>query len=812
MRVLCLILACVALATAARADAPAPPTDPAAAGVIRSAETRLRELASGVRVETLSDSDVRSRLAAIPPIEKRLAGTVDRLSARLRDVEARLGGLGPAPRAGQAPDPPDIAAARWNLTLTRQSIATQLKQARLLTVVADQTSTALDDQLRTNFRARLWTRSRSIVDPHLFDFVDNAIPIESARIGAILEAEGRGVAAAARGVRGVLWTGVGILIALLLAGPARALLRAFGYRLLASQAPPTRLRKAALALWLALAAGLTLLFAGLAIRAGLAAAGALTPDFDRLLMVVTRVVASVALVQGLGRALLSPGQPAWRLAPLPDALVARLAPYPAVIALAAGLALLISNLDAAFGGAVASSVAGERLTILVEILAVGAALWTTAGGRDALMAPQAGAVAAGGDSRVPWVLAALAAGLALAVALVAALAGYLALAGLLMREMIWVATILAMLFLAWVVVDDAFPALLSVRSPVGRFIRGPLNVADESADHIAIVLSGLGRLALLPVALMLSLMPAGAAPGEFLARVISARSQIRIGQITLSPGAVLGSIVLFFLGMAATHAVRRWLEQRYLPRTHLDVGVRTSVSALFSYVGVAIAVILAMAYLGLSFTQFALFASALSVGIGFGMQSVISNFVSGLILLVERPIKVGDWIAIGDLQGDVKAINIRATEINMLDRSLLIVPNSELVTKTVRNVTHAGALGRVMLVLHMNNAVSPSAARDLVLARLRAHPTVLAEPGPAVYFTDAKNGVLELTALAYVPSPRQAFAAKSELLFEIVEDLQTQGMALSSTNPVVNVGRADLRPRSGRRWDGGLRAAMFRGP
>jgi len=86
---------------------------------------------------------------------------------------------------------------------------------------------------------------------------------------------------------------------------------------------------------------------------------------------------------------------------------------------------------------------------------------------------------------------------------------------------------------------------------------------------------------------------------------------------------------------------------------------------------------------------------------------------------------------------------------------------------------------------------------------------VLAEPGAAVYLTDAKNGVLELTALAYVASPRQAFSAKSELLFEIVEDLQTRGMALSSTSPVLNLGTADVRPRPAR---GGLRAGMFRGP
>ncbi len=394
-------------------------------------------------------------------------------------------------------------------------------------------------------------------------------------------------------------------------------------------------------------------------------------------------------------------------------------------------------------------------------------------------------------------LAALAACLALATTLIAVLAGYLALADLLIRETIWTGTVLALLFLAWVISDDGFPALLSARSPVGRLFRGPLGLTDESVDHIAVLLSGLGRVLLFLVAWTLILIPAGVSPGEFAGRITSAKSVFKIGQVSLSPGAILGSLALFLVVMAATRAVRGWLEERYLPKTHLDVGVRMSVAALFSYLGVAIALILAFAYLGLSFSQITLFASALSVGIGFGLQSIISNFVSGLILLVERPVKVGDWIAIGDLQGDVKAINIRATEINMLDRSLLIVPNSELVTKTVRNVTHGGALGRVMIILHMDNAVRPTAAREVVLARLIEHPAVLSEPGPAVYFTDVRNGVLELTALAFVPSPRQAFGAKSELLYQIVEDMQDAGMALSSTSTLINVGHPEGSHRAG---------------
>jgi small-conductance mechanosensitive channel len=797
VRVLCLILACVALAMPAIAQAPVPQADPAAASVIANAETRLSELGSAIHAEGVSDDNLRDRLAAISPIQGKLASVVDRLSSKLHDANAGLAELGPPPGAGQPPEPADTAMARVTLTQTRNALAAQLKQARLLVVLADQTAKAIGDQIRANFKTRLWTRGRSVLDPHLFDSLGTAWPVEAARVGNVLEDEAAAVARAMRDWRGVLWIGLGSLSALFLAVPARLLLSPLGYRLLRTDAPPTRLRRAGVALWLGTVAGLTPFFAGLALRAGLAAAGALTADFDILLGVIIKVVAIAALMERVGRALLSPGRPAWRLAPLPDGLVARLAPYPAIIAAAAALAFLVSNIDAAFGGAVAASAAGERLTIIIEVLAVGAALWAALRGRGALSTLEPAAASSddgaerAGESPVPWVLATLAACLSLGVAFIAVLAGYLTLASLLMRETIWISTVLLVLFLAWVVVDDAFPALLSAASPVGRFLRRSLNIRSEAAEHIAVLLSGIGQVMLLLVAWTLILIPAGAAPGEIAGKFVSGKAVIQVGQVSISPAAIVGSIVLFIVGMTATRAIRGWLDVRYLPKTRMDVGVRTSVSALFSYVGVAVALILAFAYLGLSFTQITLFASALSVGIGFGLQSIISNFVSGLILLIERPFKVGDWVAIGDMQGDVRAINIRATQINMLDRSLLIVPNSDLVTKTVRNVTHGGSLGRIMIVLHMDNAVDPGLVRALVLERLTAHPTVLLEPPPAVYFTDVRNGVLELTALAFVPSPRQAFSTKSDLLFQIVPDLQAQGLAMSSTSTMLNIGRPE---------------------
>jgi potassium-dependent mechanosensitive channel len=160
--------------------------------------------------------------------------------------------------------------------------------------------------------------------------------------------------------------------------------------------------------------------------------------------------------------------------------------------------------------------------------------------------------------------------------------------------------------------------------------------------------------------------------------------------------------------------------------------------------------------------------------------------------LAERPVKVGDWIAIGDLEGDIRRINVRATEIEMGDRSRLIVPNSELVSKMVRNVTHGASLGRVKIVLSLDAKSDPLAVRDLLMERLSTYPGALTDPPPSVYLTDIKDGAMEFTAFVYLTSPREAYKVKSDLLFQIVPNLKAQGIAFATSNPVVHV---DMRDR-----------------
>ncbi len=741
----------------------------------------------------MSDDELRTKLGAIPPIQASLAQALAVLTPRLQEADARLAQLGPPPGANQPPESAETTAARKALQRTREGVDGEVKQARLLAVVAEQTSTDITSQLKSNFETRLWTRGPSIFNPGLYGALADAYPQMAGRFVDITRDGWRAAASAARAPRNALILALGAIAVVFLLGPGRLVLGRMGYFWAARAGPGgSRLRRSGLAVWLVLVAALAPLFASAALHSALVATGVDEPQFNALLVSVFRAIALASLIAGLGQALLSPGRPSWRLAPISDEVANRLAPYPLLIGVAAALSALTSRLDTALGLGFATLVTGQRLMVVLEILAVGTALTSLvrAGGM------KGHAVASGEHhhldrSRLPWLIAALASWLALAVALVAVVSGYLALSAYLMREMIWIAIVLATLFVAVLFVDDLFPALVSADSPLGRTLRDAVGVNDKTLDHIAVLFSGLSRLALYLTAWSAILLPLGASPADIFARVSAIQSGFKLGQVTISPGAVAAAVALFLLGLGVTRAVRGWLEVRYLPNTHMDVGVRTSLSALFSYLGGAIAALLAFAYLGLSFTQITLVASALSVGIGFGLQSVIGNFVSGLILLIERPVKVGDWVAIGDLEGDVKAINIRATEIDMWDRSKLVVPNSELVSKTVRNVTHAGAIGRVRIVLRLSGDVNPEAVRDLVLGHLKANPKVIETPGPAVFFTDVRDGGLEFTAVAYVPSPRDAFGAKSELLFKIVPDLQAHGMNLLSSNTVVNVALPD---------------------
>jgi len=344
--------------------------------------------------------------------------------------------------------------------------------------------------------------------------------------------------------------------------------------------------------------------------------------------------------------------------------------------------------------------------------------------------------------------------------------------------------------------DDLWMALLSARSRLGQRLHKGLGVASQTLDQAAVLLSGLSRILIFFYMVIAFVAPLASSPGQLFQRSWRYGSGLKVGEFELMPKAIFSFLAVLVVGFIVLRLFKRWLRNSYLPNTNLESGMRGSLTTLLGYVGGIVVITLALSALGLSVNRIAWIASALSVGIGFGLQAIVQNFISGLILLAERPVKVGDWVVLGASEGDIRRINVRATEIQLGDRSTLIVPNSEFITKTVRNMTLRNAEGRVLIRLPMPLTTDAKQVRDLMLGALQEHEAVLLEPAPGVTLDGIDNGLLIFQAIAYVPGPRMAAAVRSELLFTILGRLQAAQvpMAVFSTASVPGAMGPSLAP------------------
>jgi len=200
---------------------------------------------------------------------------------------------------------------------------------------------------------------------------------------------------------------------------------------------------------------------------------------------------------------------------------------------------------------------------------------------------------------------------------------------------------------------------------------------------------------------------------------------------------------------------------------NFDLGLRNSIRTSLGYLGFLVAAGLALGYLGLNYEKLALVAGALSVGIGFGLQSIVNNFVSGLILLWERAVRVGDWIVVGTDQGFVRRINVRSTEIETFDRAQVIIPNSNLVTGVVTNLVRNDRTGRVVIPLTVAAGADPERVREVLIALAKANPLVLTIPAPQILFTGMSASALNFELRVFVGDVETSVRVKSDLNFEI---------------------------------------------
>jgi len=252
-----------------------------------------------------------------------------------------------------------------------------------------------------------------------------------------------------------------------------------------------------------------------------------------------------------------------------------------------------------------------------------------------------------------------------------------------------------------------------------------------------------------------------------------------LGPVKLTTLSVLGVILAFYLGFFLSRLVRGLMMIRIFPRTALDTGVQYTISTTVHYVILIFAGLIALNILGFPLTNLVLVLGALGVGIGFGLQNIVNNFLSGLILLFERPIKVGDMLVIDGQWGLVKEIRVRSTVFETFDRYVLIIPNSELISGKVLNWTHYGAgINRLTLKVGVSYGSDVRQVTQLITEVCQANPRVVPEPPPQIYFSAYGDSSLDFTIWVHLRTPSDRIPATHELNGAIFEAFQEHGIEI----------------------------------
>ncbi len=752
-------------------------------------QAQVDRISTQLEAGTLPDGSLRSDLDTLLDYRDQLQSAVETLSAQIEGPAGRLNLLGPPPEPTDPPESDDVAALRRSLNDEISRLTGLLKQAKLegdeveglirglRNFIDERSLSQLIARSASPFTKAFWTDAIAEVGPAIDTVKTNLSdwwndPQQTARRPANLTM----LAAALAGV-----------IAILLS-PRWSQWRTLESALRAKTAP-TALDKRRRAAFSAVSrCALAAVAAGL-LYATVKSVGLMNETNHVFASRIWIAFAALVLLWNFASDVFSPRDERWRIVRV-DSKAAR-----QLFWLFTGIFWVYAAdrvLDAGF----LAAGAGPQFELTLSAVAgtlVAAMLWgfigisqrqLNAGGQTPASpaAPDAKPGTAGPAFSVgsnpkhgnPWRDLMFAAGRVLATLIVAMTAvAYVALAGFVYHRLALIALFLILLYSVRVLVLWALSSM-----PFLATTPADATEQDQEKRRLGLGLRVAVDIALVTVGVPLFLLVVSYGGLEVDGWFEMLNSDMEIGAVSLSFRNILFAVLALLVISIGTRWAASIMDSKVLARTRMDDGERNSIVTLIKYAGIVLAVLVAFAIAGVGLSKLAIVAGGLSVGIGLGLQGVVNNFVSGLILLFERPVKIGDWIKISSGEGYVKHIGARATEIETFDRASVIVPNADLVTSAVQNWFHKNRVGRVRVAVGVSYAADPEQVRTILLDCATNNSSVMTSPAPFVVWTGFGASSLDFELRAYIWNYDNSLLVSSDLRFAIFKALREAGIEI----------------------------------
>ncbi|POU68765.1 DUF3772 domain-containing protein [Pantoea sp. PSNIH4] len=728
-----------------------------------------------------------AQLSQLNDMALELSGNADTLGQALipqrQQLLAQLAVLGPAPKADSGvKETPEVTRKRNTLENQKAKLDEQIKQAEAIKGGALNLSAQIVNLRRDNLKTQLALNSGSIFGPRFWAPLFGAQQMDGDKLANFRdELVDTAALAWEPGWRlgTLLWLAAAVAIA--------TLGRRYGEEFLAwisiHQLPEGRLRRSFLAAAIALTTLAAVVLAFNFIDQAFTRRAEVSDDVQDFVDRLVQLSVFCGLIAGLGRAFLSTRRPSWRLPAISNEVAQALKPFPPLTATLVFIFQTVEALNSSVGTSVGTTILANGMTaLLVGATALSISFRSSRVRRRMVQEGQAPEAKSTLVGLIQMAITLVGLGILLSLII-----GYVTLARFLSYELVWIGIVCgAFYFLSHLVVDGC-ETLLSVSNPTGKRIQSSLNIDERHLSQAAALLSALGKTILLLFAAVAVLNGTfgTSTPIELLQKAVEFWGGKGLESLNIVPAHLVNALLCMAIGIYVLRSVRRWLDNDFLPKTTMDTGMRVSLVTLFSNIGYVLVILLTLSTMGVQWNKLAWIVSALSVGIGFGLQEIVKNFISGLILLTERPVKVGDLVSISGIEGDIRRINVRATEIQLGDKSTVIVPNSQLISQNVRNATMGNAQCVVTITLTFPLDIDPVQVREILLGVYRENERILDTPEPSVSFKDLTPQGIVLSVTGNVATQRQIAGAKSDLLFDILTRLRKEGIVLSRPQTMI---------------------------